>query len=431
MEELLERNNLGDLAPGGFAARCRSGAYICRYQNCPRAIQGFISSDLRQEHENSHAPSFRCSDSACVFFGRELKNRTAMKQHNDKYHSDDGLAAIPTSLRQVSAGPQQARSRFSLKESSSASRKRSFHTTEEDEVTSGDNYTPLLMPQMQQNQPGLLADQQQLLQQRQPSPLADQRLLLPQQEYLQQLRVVQQAQQAQMQNDYITHSMPNGGLTAQHLQQAQPQMQNPNQQPQPQQRMGLNTQQGQMQVCIQGFYNKAMQALTARHGGNAAAITPQEQSNARRTAIERGTHYFQAQQALRQEEQQQQIAHIQPTYGQALGAQQSGLQDGTRVQLDRGPPMNNSGGQQIAAANGQPDVGQQPAPAKHQKFQTYVSSIPEPSRTAFRVNFRQTQERKRAEEAAAQAGVPHAPIAPMSGKGNKSQPAPKANTNAS
>ena len=419
MEELLERNDFNDSTSGGFAARCRSGSYFCRYWSCPRAIQGFISSELRQEHEASHAPRFRCSDSACGFFGRDLKNRTAMKKHYDKYHSDDGLAAIPTSLRQVSAGPQQDRSRFSLKESSSASRKRSFYTTEEEEVSGGDKYTPLLMPQMQQKQPHLLVDQQQFLRQQ----------AYPQQRaYMEQLRL---QQQAQMQNDYVTHSIPNGGHTTQHLQQAQPHVQNPNQQPQPQQRVGQEPQQLQMQSVIQGFYNEAMQTLAAGHGGNTAAITQQEQSDARKTAIERGTHYFEAQQALRQGEQQQQIAHIQATYGQTPGAQQSGLQDGTRVQPDRGPPMNNSGGQQIAAANGPPNVGQQPAPANYQKFHTYVSSIPEPSRTAFRVNFRQTQERKRAEEAAAQADALHAPVAPMSREGNKSQPAPKANTNAS
>ena len=98
---------------------------------------------------------------------------------------------------------------------------------------------------------------------------------------------------------------------------------------------------------------------------------------------------------------------------------------------------NASGGQQNAAANGQPGVGQQPVPANMLKFQRYVANIPEPQRTAFLAQFRQRQERKKAEEAAAQAGapnapsVPNAPVAPMSGEGNKTQPAPKANTNAS
>ncbi len=137
MEELLERNDFNDSTSGGFAARCRSGSYFCRYRSCPRAIQGFISSDLRQEHEASHAPRFRCSDSACGFFGRDLKNRTAMKKHNDKYHDDEGLAAIPTSLRRVSARPQHDRSRFSLKESSSASPQRSLTAAKEYDVQPG------------------------------------------------------------------------------------------------------------------------------------------------------------------------------------------------------------------------------------------------------------------------------------------------------
>ena len=127
MEDLFECNNLTDAASGDFAARHRSGSYFCRYRSCPRAIKGFNSSNLRQEHENSHVPPFRCTDPACGFLGRVLKDRVAMNKHNKKYHDDGGLAAIPASLRRTSTLLQKDRSRFLLDGPSSASRKRPFH----------------------------------------------------------------------------------------------------------------------------------------------------------------------------------------------------------------------------------------------------------------------------------------------------------------
>lgn len=56
-----------------------------------------------------------------------------MNKHNNKYHGDDGVAAIPTSLHKAPARLQQDRSRFLLKEISS---ERSFHAAEEDRVRS-------------------------------------------------------------------------------------------------------------------------------------------------------------------------------------------------------------------------------------------------------------------------------------------------------
>ena len=54
-----------------------------------------------------------------------------MNKHNKKYHDDNSLAAIPTSLRKASARPQQDRPRFLLKEPSSNSRKSPSHILEE------------------------------------------------------------------------------------------------------------------------------------------------------------------------------------------------------------------------------------------------------------------------------------------------------------
>lgn len=136
LEELLENNSLNDVASGNFAARHHSGWYLCRYRNCPRATEGFSSSELRHEHESSHAAHFGCTDPACGFFGKALKSRAAMNKHNTKYHGDDVLTAIPSFVRKASARQQQDKSRFLLKESSSIRRKCSFDAAEEDEVTS-------------------------------------------------------------------------------------------------------------------------------------------------------------------------------------------------------------------------------------------------------------------------------------------------------
>ena len=136
LEELLEHNSLNDVASSNFAARHHSGRYLCRYRNCPRATEGFNSSELRHEHESSHAAHFRCTDPACDFFEKALKSHTAMNKHNTKYHGDDVLTVIPSFVRSASARQQQDKPRFLLKESSSISRKRSFSTAKEDEVTS-------------------------------------------------------------------------------------------------------------------------------------------------------------------------------------------------------------------------------------------------------------------------------------------------------
>lgn len=91
--------------------------------------------------------------------------------------------------------------------------------------------------------------------------------------------------------------------------------------------------------------------------------------------------------------------------------------------------MNIPGGQQAGVVNGQPNVGQPPMPPNVQKFHKYVSSMPEPQRTAFLMEFKKRQEGKRAEnvQTAAQPGPLGAPVAPMGGQGTKAQPTPKPN----
>ena len=132
---MLEHDNLNNAVSGNLAARHRSGSYLCRYRSCPRAIQGFTSLHLRQEHENSHAPRFRCNDAACGDFATGLTSRAAMNRHNKKYHCDDHLKAIPTSLRKTYT-PKQEKSRFSLGEPPSTRRESPLHAAEEDKLVS-------------------------------------------------------------------------------------------------------------------------------------------------------------------------------------------------------------------------------------------------------------------------------------------------------
>ena len=91
--------------------------------------------------------------------------------------------------------------------------------------------------------------------------------------------------------------------------------------------------------------------------------------------------------------------------------------------------LNNPSGQQAGTVNGQPNVGQPPMPPNVQKFHKYVSSMPEPQRTAFLIEFKKRQEGKRAEnvQSAAQSGSLGASVAPMGGQGSKAQSTPKPN----
>ena len=126
---------------------------------------------------------------------------------------------------------------------------------------------------------------------------------------------LQRQQQAQMQNGNVAHAIPNGSSPPQQLQQPRPPQQNPNH---PQQRQNAQQQQ-QIQVYIQTFYNKAIQSLAARHDNNPAAITPQEQWQARQSAIQKGKQHYNQQQVLMQR-QQQQIASM-----QAMGQMPPGM----------------------------------------------------------------------------------------------------------
>ena len=98
VEDLLQKDASTDAALQEFQARNNSGLFLCRFHRCPRAEQGFSSTELRQQHEDSHAPRFQCTSSACGFFGCTYRTRALLKKHADRYHVETKISSIPSSL---------------------------------------------------------------------------------------------------------------------------------------------------------------------------------------------------------------------------------------------------------------------------------------------------------------------------------------------
>ena len=111
VENLLGQQHTSDTALDEFYARHNSGAFFCRYRNCPRATQGFGSSELRMAHEGSHVPQFRCTNSECGFFGWTYNTRDALKKHAEQYHQKDDLL-VPNALRRKSIHPHEDKALF-------------------------------------------------------------------------------------------------------------------------------------------------------------------------------------------------------------------------------------------------------------------------------------------------------------------------------
>ena len=167
---------------------------------------------------------------------------------------------------------------------------------------------------------------------------------------------LQRQQHAQMQNgNVVIHGMPNGGPPASNLQQPRPQQLNPNQLSQSTQRTP------QEQQYVHNIFNKNMRDLAARHNGNMAGITSQEQKEAKEHAIQRGhMAWMQQQQALRQQHKQrmnmQMLGHVSPgTNGQMngmgvhIGGQQmSDQQRQAMMQMAQMPHMGGPGVQNIS-----------------------------------------------------------------------------------
>ena len=98
VEELMETDEPNNQILSAFILHQASGAFLCRYWGCPRAAQGFHTSELREKHEESHRPRFQCTHATCGLFGTTFNSRAAMKKHVARYHDEDNTASIPNSL---------------------------------------------------------------------------------------------------------------------------------------------------------------------------------------------------------------------------------------------------------------------------------------------------------------------------------------------
>ena len=118
VEELLERDQPNDSTLLHFRSRYESGAYLCRYQNCAQSTQGFRSSELRQAHEESHSPQYKCTDVTCSNFGWKYKTRDALARHASRYHQELITMPIPKSIFVDSHQTRQDKPVFALDEQS-------------------------------------------------------------------------------------------------------------------------------------------------------------------------------------------------------------------------------------------------------------------------------------------------------------------------
>ena len=112
----MERDEPNDTNLSAFILRQASGAFLCRYRNCPRAAQGFRTAELREKHEESHGPRFQCAHVPCGFFGMTFNSRAAIKKHAAQYHDEENTATVPNTLIRRPRALHEDRSLFAFSE---------------------------------------------------------------------------------------------------------------------------------------------------------------------------------------------------------------------------------------------------------------------------------------------------------------------------
>ena len=122
-----------------FHGRQASSAFLCRYQKCPRAAQGFRTSELREKHEESHRSRFQCSHAPCGFFGTTFNTRAALKKHAAQYHDEEDAASIPNSLARKPRRAPEDRSLFTFT-AESRKRRRSHDLSPQDNMKMGTRF---------------------------------------------------------------------------------------------------------------------------------------------------------------------------------------------------------------------------------------------------------------------------------------------------
>ena len=131
VEELMETEEPNDQNLSAFILRQASGAFLCRYRGCPRAAQGFHSSELRKKHEESHSPRFQCAQAICGLFGTTFNSRAALKKHAARYHDEDNTASVPNSLTRKPCGLHEDRTLFAFSDAKTKRKAESSRAREE------------------------------------------------------------------------------------------------------------------------------------------------------------------------------------------------------------------------------------------------------------------------------------------------------------
>ena len=60
--------------------------FVCRFRNCPRGLEGFVTLKQREQHEAVHYRRWNCGDTKCLFYARGWRSARALVQHNQMYH---------------------------------------------------------------------------------------------------------------------------------------------------------------------------------------------------------------------------------------------------------------------------------------------------------------------------------------------------------
>ena len=131
VEELMETEEPNNQTLFAFILRQASGAFLCRYRGCPRAAQGFHTSELREKHEESHRPRFQCTHATCGLFGTTFNSRAAMKKHVARYHDEDNTASVPNSLTRKLRGLHEDRTLFAFSDAKTKRKSEEFRIREE------------------------------------------------------------------------------------------------------------------------------------------------------------------------------------------------------------------------------------------------------------------------------------------------------------
>ena len=71
--------------------------FLCRFQECPKAVEGLASVSERDKHEKIHCRRWKCADAQCPLNSQGCRSAQALREHNQKYHAAQCFFSKPTS----------------------------------------------------------------------------------------------------------------------------------------------------------------------------------------------------------------------------------------------------------------------------------------------------------------------------------------------